>query len=132
MKIFNRKYWFFKSKIKRVTYQIWELEFKISKSRQVREGVRQDRDRAIEASQQVTAQVQGATDTTSAEFANLVHMLETSSDNVKRYEAQMKMVDDQINGSNGDETHEPIIGIVEQIKSLVELKEMYKQYLKEI
>ncbi len=42
----------------------------------------------------------------------------------------MKMIDDQVNGSNGSETEEPVIGVLEQIKSLVELKQMYKAHMK--
>ena len=128
--IFNTKKRFFKDKIDQVTKTIWEMEFKVEKSRQVREGVRQDRDRSIEAVGHVKARIEASQD--EAEKDNLKKELEGLEDSVSRYEKQMKMIDDQIVGSNGDKDNEPVIGILEQIKSLTELRNMYKDYIKKI
>lgn len=117
---------FFKDKITNVTYNIWDLEFKVAKSRQVREGVRQDRDRAIETVASLEARLKTEkkeeAEKTKAEIA-------ATQDNVKRYEAQMLMIDKQINGFSGTENEEPVIGILEQLKSLAELREMYKSHI---
>lgn len=122
MKLFSKQYWFFKGKINGVQKAIWDIEFKISKSRQVREGVRQDRDRAVEALNQIEARLKGVP-SDADEQAKIV-----MADNIKRYEKQMKMVDDQINGKEGNDKEESIIGLLEQIKSYVELKQMYQDY----
>lgn len=125
----NQQYRFFKRKLYQVQASIWEAEFKTAKSRQVREGVRQDRDRAKEAMNQITAGIP------TAQGDGLKKMqadLDALTDNVQRYEAQMAMVDKQINGFMGDETHEPVIGLLEQIKSYVELKLMYISYMSEL
>lgn len=116
---------FFKKKIDRVQYETWEVEFKLAKSRQIREGVRQDRDRAIEALGNIETALK-----TAPEDKKLLDEQSAFQDNIKRYEAQMEMLDKQVNGFQGDETHEPIIGLIEQLASLAELKSMYKSYIK--
>ncbi len=126
-KLTMNKKQFFKDKIKNVTFNVWELEFKVSKSRQVREGVRQDRDRAIEDIARLEAQI--AQEKDKDKLKELEAAKATFADNVKRYEAQMLMIDKQINGFAGTETEEPVIGILEQLKSLAELREMYKQHI---
>lgn len=122
----NKKYRFFSEKVVSVQRALWDLEFKVAKSRQVREGVRQDRDRAIEVQQHLTARIaQEKDEKIKKEYeTQLADMVEKQ----KRYEQQMKMTDDQIAGSNGDETHEPVIGIIEQLNSYAELRNMYKDY----
>lgn len=124
-KIFNKKYQFFQEKIDAVTKTIWDFEFKISKSRQVREGVRQDRDRAVEAAQHIKVKSEGAKGDDKKKLEDeLAKMVE----NKERYEKQMKMIDDQIQGANATENSDAVIGLNEQLKSLVELKQMYKSY----
>lgn len=117
---------FFKQKIERVQYETWEVEFKVQKSRQIREGVRQDRDRAIEA----LSNIETALKTEPTDRTKLETERDAFKENITRYEAQMDMLDKQINGYQGDDTHEPIIGLIEQLASLSELKSMYKSYIK--
>lgn len=119
----NRKYRLFAKKIKNVQMTIWEFDFKVMKSQQIREGVRQDRERAVEALQQVEAQLKAAP------TPELEAQKKGFLDNIARYEKQMQMIDRQVQGFNGSETEEPVVGILEEIGSLSELREMYKQYL---
>lgn len=121
---------FFKDKVKQVTYSIWDSEFKLAKSRQVREGVRQDRDRAVEAINQVDARLLAEKNKEARK--NLEAERALLSDKKTRYEAQLDMIDKQINGFAGSETHEPVQGILELLASLNELKTMYKDYLKKV
>lgn len=114
---------FFKKKIQSVTYTIWELEFKLAKSRQVREGVRLDRDRVLQARELTITRPDSEEKT--AELGQM-------DANVKRYEAQLDMIDREINSYDGDENAEPVIGIIDQIKGYSDLREMYKSYLKSI
>lgn len=125
--MFNTKKEFFKDKIKSVQCTIWEVEFKINKSRQVREGVRLDRDRAKEAINNIDAGLPSQKDEKAK--AQMESDKAGLQENVSRYEKQMKMIDDQINGFQGDETHEPIVGLLEQLKSYTELMLMYKDWL---
>lgn len=130
MKLFNSKYRFFNKKVKDVTKSIWELEFKIEKSRQVREGVRQDRDKTMEFIYQTKAHLEGTTDKELKE--KLQADITLAENNSTRYEAQMKMIDNQINGRpvEGEDPGEQ--GIMDTVKSLIELRGMYKDYLKKL
>lgn len=128
--IFNPKYKFFKKKLSNVQCTIWDLDFKIAKSRQVREGVRQDRDRAIETVNQIENALKG--DLTKEERTKIEGELATFKENVERYEAQMKMIDQQIEGGHISQENPAGIGIKEQMASLAELREMIKDYIKKI
>lgn len=131
MKIFSAKYWFFKKKINDVQKTIWDKEFKIAKARQVREGVRQDRDRAIEAVNQIKNGLEKQKDVATKE--SMQKEQSAFEENVKRYEAQMAMIDKQINGYTAkNETEESVIGVLEEIRSYIELREMYKQYIADL
>jgi len=57
---------------------------------------------------------------------------DTIKDNVSRYESQMKMIDSEIDGGEPTEYSPSGVGILERIKSLYELKEMYKEYIKSL
>lgn len=125
-KIFNKKYKYFKSKFEQVQREIWNLDFKIAKSRQVREGIRQDRDHALNSLNAIeTALKEKKTPELEKDKASL-------EDNVKRYEAQMKMIDEQIEGGFVSDENPAGIGIKEQMKSLAELRNMYEDYLKKL
>jgi hypothetical protein len=117
---------FFAEKVEKVSYAIWDLEFKLTKSRSVREGVRQDRERTVQAMENVNKLLTEAKDKpTKKKYQEEYDAL---NNNKVRYESQMDMIDKQINGFQGDEKHEPIIGVLEEIASLTELREMYKDY----
>lgn len=129
MKILNSKYRYFRRKVTDVTHSMWELEFKIAKSRQVREGIRQDRDRAVESVHQITEALKTAKkeDKEKYEADKVAH-----EENTKRYEAQMKMIDDEINGGTPTEGNPSGIGIMERLKSYAELRNMYVEYAKSV
>lgn len=118
---------FFKKKITSVTKQIWDYEFKVEKTLQIREGIRQDRDRLLDAKQKIEAALKATPDDKDkiAEFEKIV-------DTIKRYEAQMKMLDDQIAGGVPSEDNPAGQGINEIISSLAELRRMYSDYTNKI
>lgn len=126
-KIFNKKYRFFKEKVEAVTKQIWELEFKVLKSRQIREGVRQDRDRYKEAIIAISDMIKKETDKDKLE--KLQEELKNMEESVVRYERQMQLIDGEINGIIAEGENPGQEGIIDRIKGYVELKEMYKEYL---
>ena len=124
--ITNRQYRYFSRKVRDVQNSIWEYSFKVSKSRAIREGIRMDRDRAMQAA----ANVEDALKTAPADKKeDLEKSLAGNKENATRYEAQMKMIDDQINGGAATQDNPAGIGILEQIKSLTELRLMYIDYL---
>lgn len=127
----NEKYRFFYAKIGAVQKSIWDLDFKIEKSRQVREGVRQDRDRAIESLNMINTRLK-AEDISPEEKEKLEQDLAIYTDNVSRYERQMKMIDGQIQGVPAQGENPGEQGILETIASYAELKAMYKHYLKNL
>lgn len=128
--MFSKKKKFFKKKLKEIDYAIWDLEFKIKKSRQIREGVRLDRDRAIENLQHVESALKR--DVSKEDKEKMEKERDTIKDNVSRYESQMKMIDSEIDGGEPTEYSPSGVGILERIKSLYELKEMYKEYIKSL
>lgn len=128
-KLFNKKYRFFSGKVFDVTRSIWEYEFKIAKTLQVREGIRQDRDRAIEAIIQIDARLKGSKDKKEKDV--LTKELDGMKENVRRYEAQMTMLDNQVNGVKAEGNNPGEQGLNDTIASLAELREMYKSYLKQ-
>ena len=127
----NKKKAHFVQKLVAVERTIWDLEFKIAKSRQVREGVRQDRERALQGIEAISAQLNGTVSTEEkekmeTEKANMVDM-------ATRFEKQMQMIDTEINGqAPTEDMPQGVQGIMEQIAGFVSLKEMYTDYIKTI
>ncbi len=118
---------FFKRKVLSVTKQIWDYEFKVEKTLQIREGIRQDRDRVLDAKHKLEAALKATPDDKDkiGEFEKVV-------DTIKRYEAQMKMLDDQIAGGVPTEDNPAGQGINEIISSLAELRRMYSDYINKL
>ncbi len=127
--MFNKKKRFFNKKIGDVTKSIWELDFKVAQSAQVREGVRRDRDQQLDRLAQLEAQVKGAD---KKDKEAITAQIEETKANATRFEAQMKMIDDQINGVKASQESDGQVGILETISSLAELREMYKDYVSKI
>lgn len=128
MNIFSKKYRFFKKKVEDVQCAMWELEFKIAKSRQVREGIRMDRDRSIENTKMLEGRI--AIEKNEEEKKKQEEQLVVFQENTKRYEAQMKMIDDQITGIKAEGNNPGQQGLLETLASYAELKNMYKSYIK--
>ncbi len=116
---------YFKAKLKTLTRQMWELEFKIDKTLQVREGIRQDRDKILDAQHKIEAALK-ANPTDEA----LLKEKAMIDDNILRYERQMKMLDDEIHGVQATSVEEPgKEGINDTLATLAELKKMTEQYI---
>ena len=108
---------FFKNKEKQVQYSIWELEFKIKKSRDIREEVRQQRDVAVET----LAVLEKEEKKDEARLAK-------QKDDISRYERQMQMLDNEINGVPAEGENPGQNGLLDTLRSYAELKNMYKEY----
>jgi hypothetical protein len=129
--ILSKKYRFFLEKRYAVQATIWEMEFKVNKSRQVREGIRLDRDKTVENINQLeaTLKVPGKKE---EEIKKLESELAMHKSNKERFEKQINMIDAQINGGQQSEDNPAGIGILEQMRSLVELQGMYDDYMSRI
>lgn len=114
--ITNPRYRFFQKKISDVTKSLWELDFKISKARGMREASRQARDRTADTLHKMKA---------APSTPELVTQIEAGEAELKGYEAQMQLVDDQVNGTEGED---PQKGLMEYMEGLADLKAMYREY----
>jgi hypothetical protein len=127
--ITNKKYRFFCSKIKAVQRSIWELEFKIMKKREEREGFRLLRDRAVENKNQVEIKLKGADEKNKADLENQVKV---NQQNIDKYEDALKVIDSEINGIPATEDREAVAGLLEMLEKYSSLRNLYKDYLKQI
>lgn len=109
---------------------IWDKEFQTFQTQEMREMIRLDRDRAQEAA-----------DAFRVESENPIHKPETKTelekkqkialDNVTRFTAQMKMLDEEVAGRPYVSEEDPgKQGLRDTIASLNELKKMFVSYLK--
>lgn len=131
--MFNKKKRFFKEKLLQIERSIWNMEFKISESRKVREGIRLDRDRAVETQGILKGKLETKEANITPELKEKYEKeLEKVKDNQTRFEKQMQMLDDELNGRAGTETTDGIEGVTNQIASLVSLRDMTKQYIKKL
>lgn len=115
---------FFKREVSRINRQLWNEEFKVEKSLQIKEGIRQDRDKLLDAKHKIDAQLKATPDD-----KDLQEQASNIINTVKRYELQMNMLDKQINGvpAEGDNPGEE--GANDTISSLAELRRMVKDYV---
>lgn len=124
--MFNKKLKHFKHKLNNIDKAMWDLEFKRSKSSQIREEIRLQRDRAVEGKLQMEAQTPEGKEAKEAHEKELAKLV----DNIKRYEAQVEMIDAEIHGKQPTDTEPGQSGINDQLESLAELREMTKSYIK--
>lgn len=123
--MFNKKLKYFKQKLANVDKALWDLEFKREKSAQVREEIRLKRDRLVETQNHLAQQVKKEGDDASKELSKV-------TDDIKRFEAQINMIDVEIYGKEPTAEDVGQQGINDQIDSLNELKQMVKEYIKTI
>ncbi len=130
--LFNSRYRFFIKKIRSVQRTIWDNEFKIAKTRQVREGVRQDRDKTVEALQQIEVMLksheEGKAVLVDEVLAKIKEDQAKIADDKQRYERQMIMLDREIYGAPAQGEDPGQQGVVDTLKALTELREMYSDY----
>lgn len=127
--MFNKKKSYFKRKLKHEDQKLWELEFKIIQSRKIREGVRQDRDRTVEGRNRIEVALKDE-QLPEDKKTQYESDLKATNETISRYEKQIQMIDDQVNGFDGDENRESIIGLLEMSKSGVEHKKMVSDHIK--
>lgn len=111
---------------------IWDLEFKIFKTLEIREDVRKEYDNAKSRLALLDSQLEEQEKNKTLkdeELATIKDHKEICERDLSRYEAQMKQVDLEIYGSKPTEEYpDGVVGIQHQLDSLYELKVMVKKY----
>lgn len=126
----------FITRLRNIEVSIWDKEYLKHQAREIREGVRLDRDRALEAADALKIEV--AKDHAPETKKELEDRLAHQIDNAQRFEAQIKMLDEQVEGrpyspaSEGKEADPGVQGINDTLGSLAEMRKMLTSYLKKI
>jgi hypothetical protein len=132
----NWKYRYFVNKLRGVKKMILDLEFKRFKTREIREEVRQEYDNTKSRLAVLENQVGSEKEKPSLakdEFKRLEDQQVVMTRDAERYQAQMKHLDVEIEGSpETNEYPDGIQGINSQLESLHELEGMVKDYLKHV
>lgn len=122
----------FQQKLEGVQKMIWDLEFKSFKTREIREDIRKEYDTAKSRIDSFIKQIETWTGD-EAERKGVEDKKVRCERDVIRFEAQMKQLDEEVNGAKPSaENHDGVNGIVQQIDSLRELVEMLKDHIKSI
>lgn len=116
--MFNKKKKHFTQKLFDIERTMWDLEFKKQQAGELREKIRLDRDAQVNSKAMLEAQ------------KDKEEELKKVEDLIERYEKQMKMIDDQVNGGQPAEDDPTGEGIVGRIARLHELKIMLTNYIK--
>lgn len=137
----NWKYRYFLRKLRGVKSMILDLEFKRFKTAEIREEVRQTYDNqkarllAVETTIKMEREKpsEDASKMPEGDIARLEDEVVRIKLDIERYEAQIKQVDIDVNGSREtNEYPDGVVGINQQLDSLHELEGMIKDYAKSI
>lgn len=121
----------FKAKLQQTRQMIWDLEFKIFKTREIREDIRQNYDQMLSRIAAYDEQIANwPADADPAERARIEDQKTLAQSDADRFIRQMQMLDAEVDGlkptadnPNGQ------VGISEQVDSLREVESMVKDYI---
>lgn len=134
--IFSWKYRYFLQKKRGVEKMIEDLCFKRSKTQMIREEVRQEYDKSRAKLDILQTQIKAQKETPTMEEGEIKRLDDQEvllKRDVERYEAQIKMLDLDVQGTKPtNEYPDGVTGINHQIDSLRELQVMLKEYIKQI
>ena len=122
----------FKQKLAGVQKMVWDLEFKTFKTREIREDVRKEYDQSKSRLSILEEEIKNwPADKDPGDKAKLEDKVVLLKRDVGRFEAQLKQLDLECNGSKPtNEYPDGIQGINHQIDSLQELKLMIQEWIK--
>lgn len=125
---------FFKQKIDNVHRQIWEWEFRIFKTKEVREDIRKELDNAVSRSEITKNSIKNwPKDKPKEDKAKIEDELTLMERDIERFKKQIDNLDLEIYGSKPTNEHpDGVLGFQYQIDSLRELEEMLKEWVKEL
>jgi len=121
----------FTSKIQGVEQMIWDLQFKLFKTAEIREDIRKEHEASRSRLETITKQLEAfPKDGNKDEKARLEDTKVRTEKDCERFVAQMQALDVEMHGSpKTNEYPDGATGITHQIDSYRELQEMLKQWL---
>ena len=124
----------FLQKLEGVGKMIWDLEFKLFKTREIREDVRKEFDFMNERIVTLKANIENfPKDKDEAEKKTIEDNLVRAERDSSRLANQLKAIDLETDGSKPtNEYPDGVTGILQQIESLKELETMLKSWIKKI
>ena len=124
----------FKSKLRQTKTLIWDLQFKVFKTREIRESIRQEYDYMKSRIETLTSQVTNfPKDGDQAEKARIEDQIVLAKRDEERFLQQMKQLDLEIEGARPSEEYPSgVEGVTHQIDSLKELEKMLEDYIVEL
>lgn len=122
----------FKQKLDGVGKMIWDLDFKKYKTREIREDIRKLYDNAKSRKYGLEEQIKNwPADKDAGDKARLEDEVVRLTKDIERNEAQLKDLDMQVEGAKPSPQYpDGVSGINDQIDSLMELKQMLKDWTK--
>lgn len=125
---------YYKQRLDAVERQIWDLEFKIFKSKEIREDVRKEFDSTKSRIESLKTQVKNwPKDRPEGDKKRVEDDISRAERDLQRYEAQLRQIDLEIEGSKPtNEYPDGVIGAIHNIDSLNELKKMLQDFIKEL
>jgi len=121
----------FKQKLEGTTKMMWDLEFKVFKTQEVREGIRKEYDYMKSRLATIEDQIKNfkGKDEDKAKLKDDKVRAEKERD---RLLSQIKQIDLEVEGSNPTNQYpDGVIGIKEQIGSFYELQAMLREWIKQ-
>jgi len=132
--MFNKKKTYFQKKSKAVQNMIWDLEFKLYKTKEIREEVRQELSNKKAQLETLENQIKSQKEkpTMKEEEAKQLDDRKVFLDkDIQRHIDQLKILDEEIGGvKKSAENPEGSAGLIQQIEALYELKGIIKSYIK--
>lgn len=124
----------FKNKLRGTRTLIWDLQFKVFKTREIRESIRQEYDYMLARCESLKTQIeQFPKEKDPSEKTRLADQLTLAERDTQRFLQQMKQLDLEVEGAKPTvENPEGHDGITMQIDSLRELETMLADYVKEL
>ena len=130
--VYEKKH--FKQKLQGVQKMICDLSFKTFKTQEIREGIRKEYDTAKSRKSSLEEEIKNwPKEKTEADRKGLEDKVVLFDRDIMRFEQQLKQLDLETNGSKPtNEYPDGIAGIKQQIDSLMELRQMIKEWIKSL
>ena len=121
----------FKQRYESTQRMIWDLDFKVFKTKEIREDVRREYDNKKTKLDAVNEKIKTHDRKDMGEFNRLGDQVVLLERDLKRHEEQMKQLDIEVNGTKPtNEYPEGIQGTLGQIESLREVQLMVRDWIK--
>lgn len=132
--MFNKHKKYFKQKLDGVQRMIWDYEFKLSKTRMIRELERKEYDNLMAKLDALDRQIKSQKENSTLEEGEIKRLDDNKvilEQNIQKKKDLLKALDIEIQGTKPtNEYPDGVQGITQYIDGLQELKQMIKEYIK--